>query len=72
MSPQYRQREPRESKLAPYLSYLKRRVDGDGVWNAVVLLQELREQGYTGGYTILKDWMAPKREAAKVAATRRG
>ena len=26
-----------------------------GVWNAVVLLRELRERGYAGGYTHLKE-----------------
>jgi transposase len=25
-----------------------------------VFLSELREQGYTGGYAILKDWVQPK------------
>src|SRR5690349_18040141 len=28
-----------------------------GVWNAQVLLRELRKLGYQGGYTILKDWL---------------
>src|SRR5262245_3304986 len=27
------------------------------VWNARVLLRELREPGYTVGYTILTDWL---------------
>lgn len=68
--PRYRRRAPRPSKLEPFKAYLKSRLQS-GVWNAVVLLGELREQGYTGGYTILKDWLQPKREAARVVATRR-
>ena len=42
-----------------------------GVWNAVVLLRELRERGYSGGYTILKDYLQPLREAARSVAVRR-
>jgi transposase len=42
-----------------------------GVWNAVVLLRELRERGYAGGYTILTDWLRPQREAAYGIAVRR-
>jgi transposase len=32
-----------------------------GVWNAVVILREIQSKGYTGGYTILRDYMQPKR-----------
>jgi hypothetical protein len=34
------------------------------------LLRELRERSYLGGYTILKDWLQPQREAARVARRR--
>ena len=33
------------------------------MWNAQVLLRELRQRGYGGGYTILKDWLQPQRAA---------
>ena len=36
-----------------------------------VLLRELRERGYNGGYTMLKDWLQPQREAARTTAVRR-
>jgi len=36
-----------------------------------VLLRELRGRSYTGGYTILKDWLQPQRVAAGVVAVRR-
>jgi hypothetical protein len=39
-----------------------------GVWNAQVLLRELKERSYAGGYTILKDWLKPQRESAQVVA----
>jgi transposase len=41
------------------------------VWNGVVLLRELRERGYSGGYTVLKDYLQPKREASRATAVRR-
>jgi transposase len=68
--PQYRKRAPRLGKLDVFKPYLESRLQS-GVWNAVVLLSEIRERGYTGGYTILKDWLQPKREAARAVATRR-
>ena len=42
-----------------------------GVWNAQVLLRELRERNYSGGYTILKDWLHPQRSSARAVAVRR-
>lgn len=44
------------SKLEPYKPYLDERLKA-GVWNAQVLLRELRERNYGGGYTILTDWL---------------
>jgi hypothetical protein len=35
------------------------------VWYARVLLRELRERSYTGGYTLLTDWLRRQREAAR-------
>ncbi|MBI4443175.1 MAG: hypothetical protein HY649_07350 [Acidobacteria bacterium] len=49
--------EPRPrpaSKLDPFKPYLEERMRA-GVWNGKVLLRELRERNYTGGYTILSD-----------------
>ncbi|MCX7635141.1 MAG: helix-turn-helix domain-containing protein [Syntrophales bacterium] len=56
-----RARGKRPSKLDPFTDYLKERLAA-GVFNCVVLLRELRERGYTGGYTILKDFVKPFRE----------
>jgi len=33
----------------------------EGVWNARVILRECQAKGYTGGYTILRDYIQPKR-----------
>lgn len=68
--PRYRPRAKRASLLAAFESYLGQRMAA-GVWNAVVLLRELRERGYRGGYTILKDYLQPKREEAGAVAVRR-
>ena len=41
------------------------------MWNAVVLLAELKARGYSGGYTILKDYLRPLRREASTVAVRR-
>lgn len=53
-------RTRRGSKLDPYKPLVDRLLQ-EGVWNAVVILRELQAQGYTGGYTILRAYIAPKR-----------
>lgn len=68
--PVYGPRPVSESKLASHKAYLEERLRA-GVWNAQVLLRELRERGYEGGYTILKDWLHPQRAAASTVAVRR-
>ena len=68
--PAYAPRPPRPSKLEPFHAHLRERLTA-GVWNGVVLLRELRERGYKGGYTILKNWLHPQRSVASVAAVRR-
>jgi len=66
----YGPRPRRAGKLEPFKAYVEQRL-GAGVWNAAVLLRELRERGYRGGYTALKDYLQPKREAARAVAVRR-
>jgi transposase len=68
--PRYGPRPPRPSKRTPYTPYLAERLQA-GVWNARVLLRELQERGYAGGYTILKDYLRPQRQAARTVAVRR-
>jgi transposase len=69
-TPVYGPRLPRPSKLDGFKPFLQERVQA-GIWNAVVLLRELRERSYSGGYTILKDWLQPQRESARTVALRR-
>jgi transposase len=68
--PRYKGRAARPSKLNPFLPFVEERLAA-GVWNARVLLRELRERGYDGGYTRVKDYLQPKREAARQVAVRR-
>ena len=70
MVPAYGPRAARPSKLDPFKPYLEERRQA-GVWNARVLLRELRERGYRGSYTILTDYLRPQREAARQTAVRR-
>jgi len=69
-APRYAPRPKQQSKLEPYRAYIDQRLQA-GVWNAQVLLRELREQGYSGGVTILKDYLKPKRQMAREVAVRR-
>ena len=67
-------RKPRQvtSKLDPYREYLLGRVLGDDpVTNAEVLYDEIRERGYQGGRSILKEFLHPFRELAQEKVTRR-
>jgi transposase len=68
--PEYGPRPKAAGKLEPFQTYLGERLQA-GVWNARVLLRELRSRNYTGGYTLLTDWLRPQREAAHVIAVRR-
>jgi len=69
-APVYGPREQRPSKLDAFKTYIEERLKA-GVWNARVLLRELRQCGYDGGYTILTDWLRPQRDVAQALAVRR-
>lgn len=68
--PVYGPRAAAAGKLERFKPYLRERLSA-GVWNAAVLLRELRERGYRGGYTILKDWLHPLRQQAESLAVQR-
>jgi transposase len=68
--PVYGPRPEAVSKLEPFKPYLKDRLQA-GVWNARVLLRELRERNYDGGYSILTEWLKPQRKEALSVAVRR-
>ena len=63
--PVYRPRPAAVSKLEPFKPYLQERLQA-GVWNAQVLLRELRERNYGGGYSILTEWLKAATERSAV------
>lgn len=63
-----RERKRRASKLDPYKATVDRLLD-EGVWNGVVILREIQAQGYTGGPTILRQYIQPKRAHRPSRAT---
>ena len=58
----------RGSVLDPYRSQVDQLL-AEGVWNAVVILRELQAKGYTGGISILRDYVRPKRALRASRAT---
>lgn len=51
----------RTSKLDPHVEYLKESLRKDPKVTATALLNHLRQQGYTGGITILRDFVQKER-----------
>lgn len=68
--PQPAPRPSRGSKLDPYEEFILGRL-GEGVENCVVLLRELRAQGYTGSYGPLKEFVQPLRRRRPGQVTKR-
>lgn len=63
-------REPQKvvSKLDPHKATVDRLL-ANGVWNAKVILREIQAAGYAGSYTILRDYIQPKRALRPGRAT---
>lgn len=59
-APTGRPARPRASKLDPYKPIIDQLL-ADNVWNAEVIFQLIREQGYSGGSTIVRMYIQPKR-----------
>ena len=66
--PKEKPRRRRASKLDPYTDHIDTRLS-ESLDNCVVLLRELRALGYNGGYTILKDYVQPRRRRRQPKAT---
>ncbi len=63
-----RKRKLRGSKLDPHKATVDRLLK-ENVWNAMVILREIQAEGYEGGVTILREYIAPKRELRPSKAT---
>lgn len=63
-SSRYSTRAPRPGKLDPFKSYINERIEAARPhWiPASVMLQEIRERGYTGGYSMLTAYLLPLKQ----------
>ena len=62
------ERTGRGSKLDPYRSQVDELLR-EGVWNASVILREIQAHGYSGGRTVLRAYIQPKRALRAGRAT---
>ncbi|HHW49817.1 MAG TPA: IS21 family transposase [Clostridiaceae bacterium] len=60
----------RPSKLDPFKPQINEMVE-NGIFNCVVIFERLKDMGYTGGITIIKDYVKPFRPARNAPAVRR-
>lgn len=65
--PHSQPRKKKSSKLDAHTRYLEGRIQ-QGVLSAVVLFRELQGRGYTGRYTVVKDFVRPFRRNHTAAA----
>ena len=54
--PPKKRRKMHGSKLDPHIAIVDRLLS-EGVWNAVVILREIQAEGYSGVYTILREYI---------------
>ena len=59
--PAVTRRRRRHTKLAPFVEQIDALL-ADNVWNARVIFLELQAQGYTGGYTVVREHITDGRE----------
>ena len=62
--PAYGPRQPRPTRLDPFAGYLRDRVKAYPGLTGARLLRELKELGYTGGYTLVTDFLRDVRPVA--------
>jgi len=65
--PKYSPRPQKPSVLDPFKDHVKHRLEEYDL-SSVRLLEELQSMGYTGGYTILKDFTRPLKKSKAVQA----
>ncbi|MEJ2041527.1 MAG: IS21 family transposase, partial [Desulfosarcinaceae bacterium] len=61
-----RKKADRKSKLDPYKELISRLLNNHS-YSAIQIFQQLKEQGFTGGYTIVKDYVRRVRPVRKPA-----
>jgi transposase len=70
-APAYGPREPRPTMVTPFAAYLRERIAAFPELTGSRLLREIRELGYAGGYTAVKDYLRTIRPRALQAFERR-
>ena len=66
----FKKRMPKISKLEPYKDHIRSRLQKFDL-SAVRILEEIREKGYTGGYSIIKDFVYPIKKGRPTPAEMR-
>ncbi|GAA4718398.1 DDE-type integrase/transposase/recombinase [Brevibacillus fulvus] len=66
----YKRKPSEKTILEPFKNYIRQRMQ-EGCLNAVVLLEEIKAQGYSGGITTLRMFMKPIRPTVVSKATER-
>jgi transposase len=69
-APESQRRPPKPSKLDPYKHYLQEKIN-EGPYTAARLFREIKEMGYDGGLTIVKDFIRKIRPKQGVPAVLR-
>lgn len=69
--PTYGPRQPRPTVVAPFEPYLRERLAAYPELTGSRLLREIKELGYAGGYTVLKDFLRTVRPATPPPFERR-
>jgi len=64
-------REPNSRASSTHTNIICRNACKLGCGTLECYWRELRERGYTGGYTLLTDWLRPQRQSAQTNAVRR-
>ena len=65
--PQRKPHPKRGSKLDPYKDTIQQMINS-GIFNCEVIYERIKEEGYTGGRTILRDYVRPFRPPRQVPA----
>jgi transposase len=56
-------RKPRGSKLDRYKTDINTMLYAENIWNAEVIFRRLKQQGYAGGISLLRNYITPLRVA---------
>ncbi|EJW9532295.1 IS21 family transposase, partial [Escherichia coli] len=59
--PPARKTRHKMAKLKPFMDYIDMRL-AENVWNGEVILAEIKAMGYTGGRSMLRYYIQPKRK----------